>query len=145
MPRPPRKKYRSSLEDAIIAELQKDKVSFKYEALKIRYQKKPSTYTPDLLLDNGIIIEIKGYFDAEDRTKHLLIKDQHPELDIRFVFQSSKKKIHKSSDTTYADWANKHGFKYADKTIPTAWIQEKEKEGTLEPVPTKRRRARSAD
>lgn len=120
-----RKKYRSSLEDHIIAQLNEQGVSFTYESIKIKYQKKPSTYTPDIVLANGIIVEIKGYFDAEDRSKHLLIKEQHPELDIRFVFQSAKKKIHKASSTTYGDWAEKHGFIYDEKEIPIKWTREK--------------------
>lgn len=115
---------RSGLEDSVIAALEKLKASFEYETLTIPYQKKPSKYTPDLVLENGIIVEVKGYFDAEDRAKHQLIKEQHPELDIRFVFQSSKKKLHKASPTTYADWATKHGFIYADKEIPNEWIDE---------------------
>lgn len=117
-------KLRSKFEETIVATLTEMNVDFKYEAMKIKYQKKESTYTPDLILGNGLIIEIKGYFDAEDRAKHLLIKDQHPELAIRFVFQNSKKKIHKLSLTTYGDWCEKYGFIYADKEIPTSWIEE---------------------
>lgn len=113
---------RSSLEEKVIADLQQKKVKFAYESLKIRYIKKPSIYTPDIVLSNGIIVEIKGYFKADDRAKHLLIKAQHQDLDIRFVFQDSKKKIHKSSPTTYGMWAEKHGFIYADKLIPEEWL-----------------------
>ncbi len=32
-----------------------------------------------------------------DRQKHLLVRDQHPELDIRFVFSRSAAKINKAS------------------------------------------------
>lgn len=117
-------KTRSTLEDRVIASLEAMKAKFEYETLKIMYQKKPSSYRPDIVLDNGIIVEIKGYFDAEDRAKHLLIKEQHPELDIRFVFQDSRKKIHKSSTTTYGDWADAKGFIYADKEIPSEWVRE---------------------
>jgi len=117
-------KYRSGLEDKVIADLKSKKVSFSYESITITYIKKPSKYKPDIILDNGIIVEVKGYFRATDRAKHLLIKEQHPELDIRFVFQDSKKKIHKSSSTTYGDWAHDYGFIYADKVIPDDWINE---------------------
>lgn len=81
-------------------------------------------YTPDFVLPNGIIIETKGVWDAEDRKKHLLIKEQHPELDIRFVFSRSKTPIYKGSSTTYASFCEKNGFKYADKCIPKEWINE---------------------
>ena len=81
-------------------------------------------YTPDFVLPNGIIIETKGVWDAEDRKKHLLIKEQHPELDIRFVFTRSKAPIYKGSKTTYASFCEKNNIKYADKLIPREWIDE---------------------
>lgn len=107
-----------------MADLKKKRVSFEYETKKIKYQKKVSTYTPDILLANGIIVEVKGYFDAEDRAKHLLIKAQHPHLDIRFVFQAADKKITKSSKTTYAGWCDKNGFVYAEGLVPAEWLIE---------------------
>lgn len=100
-----------------------------FEQYTVRYTVPESAhiYTPDLLLPNGIVIEGKGIFDADDRKKHLLIKDQHPELDIRFVFSSSKSKLYKGSPTTYGAWCDKNGFKYADKLIPQAWLDEPSK------------------
>jgi hypothetical protein len=62
----------------------------------------PHKYCPDFRLPNGIYIETKGRFETADRKKHLLIKEQHPELDIRFVFTRSKSTISKTSKTTYA-------------------------------------------
>ena len=104
-------------------------VPFKYEELVVRYTSPPKNhrYTPDFLLHNGIIVETKGRFLPADRNKHVLIKKQHPELDIRFVFNNSKAKINKRSKTTYADWCEKHGFLYADKDIPDEWLTEKPK------------------
>ena len=55
----------------------------------------------------------------------LLIKKQHPELDIRMVFQNPNGKIRKGSKTTYAIFCDKHEIKWASKTIPTAWYEEK--------------------
>lgn len=69
-------------------------------------------------------METKGRFTATDRKKHLLVKAQRPDLDIRFVFSNSRAKLNKGSKTTYADWCNKHGFLYADKLIPTEWLDE---------------------
>jgi hypothetical protein len=115
--------YRSGLEKQIREELEADDVSFSYECLHIPY-KVQKTYTPDIVLENGIIIEIKGLFDSEDRTKHKLVRQQHPELDIRFVFQRASTKISKTSKTTYADWCRKNGFQWAEKSIPRDWIQE---------------------
>lgn len=116
--------YRSGLEEKIADYLKTKGVNAKYEEVKIRYVKpsKASTYTPDFVLPNGVIIETKGRFMTADRQKHLLIKDQHPELDIRFLFQNSNAKISKKSKTSYADWCRKHGFIFADKVIPDSWL-----------------------
>jgi len=118
-------KYRSGLEKHIATDLSNKKIRFKYEKLKIKYFKPVTnhTYTPDFTLTNGVIIEAKGLFSSDDRKKHLLVKEQLPHLDIRFVFSNSQKKLYKGSKTTYADWCVKHGFLYADKLIPKEWTQ----------------------
>lgn len=116
--------YRSGLEDTIQGHLAAQGVPFEYEAFRIPYVDKPHTYTPDFLLDNGIVVETKGYFTSADRAKHLLVKQQHPDIEIRFVFQRSKTKLSKTSKTTYAMWCEKHGFQYADTHIPAAWVIE---------------------
>lgn len=119
--------YRSGLEEDICKKLEEMGVPYEYEKMKIRYVKPAteSTYTPDIVLDNGIIIESKGRFLVADRKKHLLIKRQQPHLDIRFVFSNSKQKLNKGSRTSYADWCTKNGFLYADKEIPDHWINER--------------------
>jgi hypothetical protein len=116
------------LEDKIAESLTNQGVPFEYEKLVIGYTQpaKARKYTPDfVLLNNGIIIESKGRFITADRQKHLMIKEQLPDLDIRFVFSNSKAKLSKLSQTTYGMWCDKHGFKYADKEIPQAWLTEK--------------------
>jgi len=123
------KGYRSGLEEQINQQLAEHGVDGQYEQYTIKYTK-PATdhkYTPDFRLPNGIYVETKGRFVTEDRKKHLLIKQQNSNLDIRFVFQNSKGKIRKGSKTTYADWCNKHGFLYADKQIPMEWLKEQKK------------------
>lgn len=119
--------FRSGLEERIAQELLEAGVGFTYEDRVIEYLKpaKVARYTPDFVLENGIIVETKGRFLTADRQKHLLIKKQHPELDIRFVFSRSKERISKQSKTTYADWCTKHGFIFADANIPEEWLQEK--------------------
>lgn len=121
------KGYRSGLEESVDALLKQSGIDGQYEQHKVQYIVPVSyhEYTPDFRLPNGIFVETKGRFVLEDRKKHVLIKQQHPELDIRFVFQNSKNKIRKGSPTTYADWCKKHGFLYADKTIPQEWLNEK--------------------
>lgn len=115
--------YRSGLEERVAKELEQQKVKYKYETLKIKYEVfENRTYTPDFVLPNNIIVETKGRFTVADRKKHLLIQKQHPLLDIRFVFQNSKAKLYKGSKTTYGEWCDKWGFMYADKSIPEEWL-----------------------
>ena len=73
--------YRSGLEHKLSIYLDELKVTYDYEKLKIEWEDLAyRTYTPDFVLDNGIIIETKGMFTAADRRKHLAIKKQHPKL-----------------------------------------------------------------
>ncbi|WP_197531780.1 endodeoxyribonuclease [Azorhizobium caulinodans] len=120
--------FRSGLEVKIAEELTAQGVPVQYEDPdSVIYYVKPaqkSRYTPDFRLPNGIIIESKGRFVTADRKKHLLIRDQHPDLDIRFVFSNSRQRISKQSKTTYAMWCEKNGFKYADRSIPAEWLKE---------------------
>lgn len=102
-------------------------VSFIYEPGVIPYVEPAQNrkYTPDILIvTNGILIESKGYFITKDRKKHLYVKAQYPDLDLRFVFSNPHQKIGKTSKTTYAMWAEKNGFKWAGKSIPQAWYNE---------------------
>ena len=122
-------RYRSGLEKEVTAFLQQRQKKVRYEELVIEWEDlRYRTYTPDFMLDNGIIIETKGMFDSEDRRKHLEVKKQHPTLDIRFVFSNANAKLYKGSKTTYADWCDKNGFLWAHRVIPEDWLKE---EGTV--------------
>ncbi len=119
----PTSKYRSGFEQTLANQLQRSGVAFEYETVKLEYQK-IATYTPDFILPNGIIIEAKGVWTVEDRTKHLLVRQQHPHLDIRLVFMNAFNKIRKGSNTTYARWCEKKNILYANKTIPKSWLSQ---------------------
>ena len=120
--------YRSGLELTIAEKLKAEKVSFRYEAIKIEWEDLAyRTYTPDFVLNNGIIIESKGMFTAADRRKHLAIKRQHPKLDIRFVFENSRRKLRKGAKSTYGEWCYKYGLLYSNRVIPEEWLKEKGK------------------
>lgn len=117
----------SGFEQAIGERLKALRVPHTYEALTIAFVQptKPRKYTPDFIITaNGIIVETKGRFVTADRQKHLLVKEQHPDLDIRFVFSNSRTRISKQSDTTYGKWCEQKGFRYADRNIPTTWLEE---------------------
>jgi hypothetical protein len=110
-------------EKRVALQLKAEGVPFTYETEKLKYHvAKDCTYTPDFKVGNGTFIEVKGLFTSEDRVKHLLIKAQHPEADIRFLFDNANKPINKGSKTTYGAWAEKHGFQYATKIIPKEWL-----------------------
>jgi len=85
-------KTRSGLEDQLVEQLCRSDVKWCYEPWWIRYTQ-PETirkYKPDFVINNKIYIEAKGRFQSADRQKHLLIKKDLPELDIRFVFSNPK-------------------------------------------------------
>ena len=119
--------FRSGLEERIAEQLDQLGVEYTYEKVKLKYIRPASehTYTPDFVLANGIIVETKGRFLLADRMKHLMVKKHNPELDIRFVFSNSNARISKASKTTYAMWCRKHGYLFADKTIPEEWLNER--------------------
>ena len=131
--------YRSGLEETTAKDLKSKGIKFEYETVKIPYTHPATnhTYTPDFVVTTKsgktIFVETKGIWDSKDRMKHLLIREQHPELDIRFVFTRSKTKISKASSTTYADICEGRAkrkplkgvtWKYADKSIPEEWLNE---------------------
>ena len=120
--------YRAGLEKKLADYLESIKVKFDYESIKIEWEDLAyRTYTPDFILNNGIIIETKGMFTAADRRKHLCIKRQHPKLDIRFIFENSRRKLRKGAKSTYGQWCFKYGFEYASRVVPEEWLKEKGK------------------
>jgi hypothetical protein len=125
--------YRSGLEDEIAQQLEMNNVKYSYEPYWVPYIKpaRKSKYKPDFVLPNGIVIETKGRFVTADRQKHLLLKEQYPDLDVRFVFSNPSERISKKSATTYAMWCCKHGFKYAKRAVPEEWMKEKENERSV--------------
>lgn len=131
--RKPRNVYKSydgkygkskSLEGVIAKQIEAAEGVVVYESLKISWIEPETkhTYTPDFVLANGVIIEAKGRFLLDDRKKHLWVKEQYPDLDIRFVFQNANTPIRKGAKTTYADWCTKHGFLFSQKVIPEEWF-----------------------
>lgn len=103
-------------------------VPFQYEPDRFSYWREHH-YTPDLWVlasepvVRGFYVELKGYFTARDRTKLLAVRERHPMLDLRLLFQDATKKLNKRSRTTYGEWATKHEFVWASGTsIPQGWL-----------------------
>ncbi len=121
-------RYRSGYEKSVCGELDNLNIDFEYETRNLYYEvSEQRKYTPDVILPNGIILELKGRFSASDRKKMLLVIKQHPDLDIRMVFQRHTNKLFKGSKTTYSQWCEKHNIKWADKQVPIEWIKENKK------------------
>lgn len=117
--------FASAGEERLAKDLEERGVEFEYEPYTIPYKvpERKGHYKPDFVLKNNIIIEYKaGVFEAKDRQKMILVKESNPQLDIRFVFGNSKRKLYTGSKTTYAMWCDTHGFPYAEKKVPTEWL-----------------------
>lgn len=115
--------YRSGLEKRTIADVEEHDLEPNYEATRLEYIQPETrhTYTPDFHLSPHIMIETKGRWTVDDRLKMLYLKEQHPEIDFRMVFQNANQKIKKGSKTSYADYCDKHDIKWANKRIPEEW------------------------
>lgn len=116
---------RSKFEAQVEAQLIAAGVKPEYEPESFKYSLK---YIPDFKLPNGVYLECKGWFQPEDRTKMLRVRETNPGVDIRFVFQQNNK-LSPESNMRYGDWCDKHGFKWCVKNIPTEWLDTKIKTG----------------
>lgn len=145
--------YRSGFEDQVGEFLKSQGIVFEYESTncKINYYKpipkgvlvdvdwtiqefkgkvcQSCEYTVDFYIPGRypIWIETKGYFKSEDRTKHKLIKQQHPGLDIRILFQRDNQA---TPNLSYLEWCEKHDITAAvinkkNKIyVPEEWLNE---------------------
>lgn len=113
--------FKSGIERNLDQQLRLSGLEYSYEQIKIPYTTSWN-YIPDFYIPSrDIYIEAKGWLRREDQVKMRAVKRQHPELDIRFVFEDITKKI-QNSKTTNAEWADRNGFPYAEGTIPLEWF-----------------------
>ena len=114
--------FRSGLEERVADLLVELGVKYEYESTKIPYVIS-HIYNPDFILPNGVALECKGYWDAADRRKIKEVKKQHPDLDLRMVFQAPFNTISKKSKTTYAKYCEKLGIPWTSfANIPLKWL-----------------------
>ena len=102
-------RFRSNYEKVVCGKLDEQDVPFEYETVNLHYEVSEQRFT------------------TADRKKMLLVIAQHPDKDIRMVFQRHTNKLFKGSKTTYSNWCDKNNIKWADKMIPVDWINEKPK------------------
>jgi len=123
------KKRRSKLELKFEEIIKGFNIEYDYEVTKIPYTVPESnhTYTVDWTLINGLLVETKGYLsDHRERYKYVLLKQQYPDMDLRFVFDNPNK-LCGGTKMTHAKWAEKYGFPHCsikDTEQIEAWIKE---------------------
>ena len=137
-------RYRSGLEKKFAKWLKSSRIPFEYETLHLNYQKMVhmgkclacggsavavnKIYTPDFILRNGIIIELKGKFTSQMRTKMLSVVRYNPDKDIRMVF-SKDNWLTKNHNERYSDWCKRNNIKYhvmkdhRKPSIPIKWTR----------------------
>lgn len=116
--------FKSKFEEKVFSELLNGKATYETDTIKYVEPPKNRRYIPDFKLRENVYVEAKGRFTREDRLKHLLIKQQHPEITIYILFQNPRTKIEKGSKYSYGDWCTKHNIKFSSfkEGIPDFWI-----------------------
>lgn len=112
-----KKKTRNNFEKKIERLLRRRKIRFKYESETVPYVL-ACHYIPDFIITTptGVVyIETKGHLRREDKRKLVAVKKQHPEMDLRIVFY----RLDKAKER----WAIRHGFRFAQDTIPDEWLK----------------------
>ncbi len=118
---------KGTFEERVIDDLSSRRIPFEYEPSSISYSVE-RRYVPDLKLSDTLYVELKGYFRPDATSKMKAVKAQHPELDIRFVFQKASatvqgaKKRKDGTKMTCSEWAERNGFVWAEETIPEEWL-----------------------
>lgn len=122
--------FRSGLEDTVNESLKSTGLIYGYETEVIEFIQPAMSrkYTPDFVMTKKVggkmYLETKGRWVMEDRKKFDWVFEQHPDIDIRFVFQNPNAKLYKGSKTTYAQYCDKKGWLWAKKEIPKEWLHE---------------------
>ena len=118
---------KQTFEQKVMSNLTAKGVEFTFEPHSLPYSVERS-YIPDLLIGE-VYIEIKGYFRQDAQRKMRAVKKQHPEKDIRFLFQKANatiqgaKKRKDGSKMTCKEWADRYGFQWTEgEEIPDKWI-----------------------
>lgn len=115
-PKPKKKRkqkvvYRSGLEKRFAELLFKHGVKAEYESKRFEFVR-IGHYTPDWKIRDDLYIETKGYFSPRNRGDLLSFREQHPEVEVFLVFGQPDNRLSSKSKTTYAEWCERHKFRY---------------------------------
>ncbi len=82
------------------------------------------TYTPDILINGKILLEVKGYhYNFVQRCRDIQKAiQQNPDLDIRFIWQKDIK--FPGTKMKVSRWCDKCKIKYAIGSVPEEWLHE---------------------
>lgn len=108
-------KYKSKYENEV-AQILGSLVKYETDILYYIVPETIRKYNPDFTFKSKkpIYLETKGKWTPEDRKKHVLLKEQYPDIKIVLLFQDASKRISKKSKTTYGEWATKHNLTWLD-------------------------------
>lgn len=124
-------KFRSGSEEKLSSLLTEAGYNYRHEPFYIEYEvHEVRKYLPDFVLDNNIILEVKGRFLSVDRKKHIRLREKHPDIDVRFVFDNPNARLSKGAKSSYANWCEKNSFKYCGKkdvNVLLGWVNELQK------------------
>jgi hypothetical protein len=125
---------KSMLEVEMAAEMDRLKMKWKYEPIKLEYHKCPNWcreclvktqhYEPDFVLENGTCIETKGKMTLDTRKKMVAVKACHPDVRIIMVFGYANNKLSaRPNSTRYWQWCEAEGYEWTDKEIRKEWAE----------------------
>lgn len=131
--------YKSGFEKSGALQLSSARIPFEYEPGELLYKLKLSKamckmcgsghvvvtrkYIPDFVIVKRIVLEYKGKFTSEMRTKMLAVIESNPDYDIRMVFMRNNW-LTRTKKRRYTDWCEQHGIPCAVGEIPKEWIKE---------------------
>lgn len=130
--------YRSGHESKVALCLQKHKIPFLYEPEVIRYSEevrggiclccgetevvKFRNYLPDFVSTNSkIVLEAKGKFTPQDRTKMLNVRKSNPNIEVIMVFQYDNW-LTKTKKRRYSTWCKYNELLYCVGPDLPKWV-----------------------